>query len=202
MKTAFRPFKPGEAVKLTGIVPREQWCTDYVLSLEGNDEVDERKQRASLYRLAAHVEEVLGENGDHFAQVVLESEPCLAVRVELESAKHAAKVEPLLHEAARRAGLLEPAAKGETRTVTIPAMDEHAGLHSITVELPWVCLVCGGPRGEPFEALSFDGSRRLSCHAWRNPCGHSEPYGKVRLAYGQRAAQKVEAAIEKWEGTT
>lgn len=67
-----------------------------------------------------------------------------------------------------------------TRTVTIPACIAHEGLHSLTVTLPWTCLVCGGPRGEPFATLSYDGSRRLHVQGWRNPCGHVEKYEHVR----------------------
>jgi hypothetical protein len=67
-----------------------------------------------------------------------------------------------------------------TVTVTIPAREEHEGLYSITVTLPWVCLVCGGPRGETHQSLSFDGSRRMSVDGWSNPCGHIEKYSMVR----------------------
>lgn len=74
------------------------------------------------------------------------------------------------------------ASHAERRTVTIPACVEHAGHHSMQVTVPWVCLKCGGPRGEPFETLSWDGSRRLSVHGWSNPCGHLETYASVRAA--------------------
>jgi hypothetical protein len=67
-----------------------------------------------------------------------------------------------------------------TRTVTIPGRTEHDGYHSMTVTLPWVCLQCGGPRGEPFDTVSYDGSRRLEVHGWHNPCGHVEKYSDVR----------------------
>lgn len=66
------------------------------------------------------------------------------------------------------------------RTVTIPGCVEHAGLASITVTLPWRCIVCGGPRGEPVPALSYDGSLRMSVHKWDNPCEHVEKYADVR----------------------
>ena len=69
-----------------------------------------------------------------------------------------------------------------TRTVTIPAREQHEGLYAITLTLPWVCLHCGGPRGEPFETVSYDGSLRLAVHGWRNPCGHIEKYSAVRIA--------------------
>lgn len=76
------------------------------------------------------------------------------------------------------------------RTVTIPGSGDHDGMHSVTVTLRWVCPRCGGPRGEPFGTTSYDGSRRLSCDGWLNPCGHVDYYADVRL----------EAAGKQWEG--
>lgn len=64
--------------------------------------------------------------------------------------------------------------------VTIPARQEHEGIFSIDVEISDFCPVCGGPRGVPFNALSFDGSRRLFVHSWNNPCGHVDYYSNVR----------------------
>lgn len=72
-------------------------------------------------------------------------------------------------------------------TVTIPGCRDHGGLHSIKLSLPWVCRVCGGARGEPFDSLSFDGSRRLIVHSWNNPCGHIEKYQDVRIDVGMRS---------------
>lgn len=69
-----------------------------------------------------------------------------------------------------------------TRQVTIPACVEHEGIYSITALLPWVCLECGGPRGEPSKVLSYDGSRRMVVDGWTNPCGHVEKYSDVRAA--------------------
>ena len=70
------------------------------------------------------------------------------------------------------------------RTVTIPACMEHDGLHSIHVTLLWECPQCGGPRGEVFATISYDGSRRLGCDGWRNPCGHIDHYAAVRREAG------------------
>ena len=75
-----------------------------------------------------------------------------------------------------------------TRTITIPACAEHEGFHAMLVTLPWVCLHCGGPRGEPFETISYDGSRRLAVHGWTNPCGHVEKYSEVRAALTKESA--------------
>lgn len=66
------------------------------------------------------------------------------------------------------------------KTVTIPARDEHDGIWSRIVTLRWVCPICGGQRGEPFESVSYDGSRRLHVHSWHNPCGHVDKYSSVR----------------------
>lgn len=68
----------------------------------------------------------------------------------------------------------------ETREVTIPACDQHEGIHKITLTLKWVCPVCGGPRGELCMKKAYDGSRWLTCHSWHNPCGHVDMYEAVR----------------------
>jgi len=68
----------------------------------------------------------------------------------------------------------------EIRTVTIPAREDHEGIYSKTVKLHWVCPVCGGQRGEPFAAVSWDGSRKLDCDGWENSCGHIDKYSAVR----------------------
>lgn len=72
-----------------------------------------------------------------------------------------------------------------TRTVTIPACAQHEGLYTVTVTVPWVCPTCGGPRGEPYDTVSWDGSRRLGCHGWTNACGHLDKYSAVRREAGQ-----------------
>ena len=66
------------------------------------------------------------------------------------------------------------------RTVRIPGNTDHAGQHLITVTLQWVCPTCGGPRGQVRPAISYDGSRRLACDGWTNPCGHIDFYADVR----------------------
>jgi hypothetical protein len=73
------------------------------------------------------------------------------------------------------------------RRVSIPAVAEHAGLYSMTVTLRWTCPVCGGPRGAPFQTTSYDGSMRLACDGWINPCGHVDKYSEVREeSFGRR----------------
>lgn len=67
--------------------------------------------------------------------------------------------------------------------VTIPAKDEHEGIYSMIVEISDNCPKCGGKRGEPYETISFDGSRRLVCHGWVNPCGHIDLYRDVRKEF-------------------
>lgn len=78
--------------------------------------------------------------------------------------------------------------KPATRTVTIPALAQHDGYHSMTATLPWVCLRCGAPRGEPYRTRSYDGSRILECDGWTNPCGHLEKYSEVREWIAREAA--------------
>jgi hypothetical protein len=68
----------------------------------------------------------------------------------------------------------------ETRQVIIPAHAEHEGIYSRTVTLRWECPDCGGPRGDIYNAISYDGSRRLHVHGWLNPCGHVDYYSDVR----------------------
>ncbi|MEN2425960.1 hypothetical protein AA0N74_07960 [Chromobacterium vaccinii] len=68
----------------------------------------------------------------------------------------------------------------DTRTVTIPGCEEHQGFYRLTLTLPWRCMYCGAPRGEPFETLCYDGSRRLNVNGWENPCGHTEKYSAIR----------------------
>jgi hypothetical protein len=72
----------------------------------------------------------------------------------------------------------------ERRIVTIPGCMNHAGHHAIQVTVDWVCPECGAPRGEPYKALSYDGSRRLGVDSWRNPCGHIDGYPSVREEAG------------------
>ena len=71
----------------------------------------------------------------------------------------------------------EPA---EDRMVRIPGSDEHDGHHLTTVTLRWVCPTCGRPRGQIRPAISYDGSRRLACDGWTNPCGHVDTYAAAR----------------------
>ena len=68
------------------------------------------------------------------------------------------------------------------RTVTIPAYSEHDGYpgNAVDVVLEWTCPQCGGTRGDPTPAISYDGSRRLGVDGWTNACGHIDYYGDVR----------------------
>ena len=81
----------------------------------------------------------------------------------------------------------------EHRTVRIPGSTDHAGHHLITVTLRWVCPTCGGPRGAVRPAISYDGSRRLACDGWTNPCGHIDTYAAARL----EAANVTRAARQR-----
>lgn len=67
----------------------------------------------------------------------------------------------------------------EIRAVTIhPIWDI---LKTVKVCVSWICPVCGGPRGEPFQTLSYVGSRRCDVDGWVNPCGHIDNYADVAL---------------------
>jgi len=68
----------------------------------------------------------------------------------------------------------------DTRTVEIPRQKQHGGFETVRLTLTWRCPVCGGRRGEPFRTISYDGSRRLACDGWINPCGHVDSYESVR----------------------
>ena len=70
------------------------------------------------------------------------------------------------------------------KTVYIPASAEHSGYDGARVTLKWICPVCGGPRGDVYEARSYDGSRILFCDGWTNPCGHVDKYSDVRIEAG------------------
>lgn len=75
-----------------------------------------------------------------------------------------------------------------SRTVQIPACDDHDGRLTCIVRFSWVCPRCGGPRGRVYRTVSFDGSRRLSCDGWKNPCGHIDFYSDVRAEAALGAA--------------
>lgn len=66
--------------------------------------------------------------------------------------------------------------------VTIPSISEHGGcpLNLVTLEISDNCPVCGVKRGQVFGTHSYDGSRRLYCDGWINPCGHIDSYVEVR----------------------
>lgn len=69
-------------------------------------------------------------------------------------------------------------------TVRIPRVQQHEGWHAVEVTLIWECPTCGGPRGEVYDTLSYDGSRRLAVNGWKNPCGHTDYYDAVRREAG------------------
>ncbi len=64
--------------------------------------------------------------------------------------------------------------------VEIPLVTEHEGIWSAKYEISDKCPICGGPRGEIFRGLSYDGSRRLGVDCWKNPCGHVDKYDDIR----------------------
>lgn len=69
------------------------------------------------------------------------------------------------------------------RTVKIPAFEMHEGFigNVVAIRLNWTCPTCGGERGEIYDTISYDGSRRLNVDGWKNPCGHIDKYSQVRI---------------------
>ncbi len=65
--------------------------------------------------------------------------------------------------------------------VTIPITRNHEGFtgNLRTFVISDNCPVCGGPRGQTYSTISYDGSRRLHCDGWKNPCGHVDYYSDV-----------------------
>ncbi len=66
------------------------------------------------------------------------------------------------------------------KEVCIPACEEHEWHKTVKIKLRWVCPVCGQPSGIIKDVLSYDGSLRLCCDGWKNPCGHTDKYDAVR----------------------
>lgn len=65
--------------------------------------------------------------------------------------------------------------------VTIPSSSEHGGIGLVSLEISDNCPICGAKRGEKYGTHSFDGSRRLNCDGWSNPCGHVDKYSAIRV---------------------
>jgi hypothetical protein len=116
-------------------------------------------------------------------------------------------------------------------TVTIPAMDNHGDymVNTVIVRLLRYCPTCGAERSAPWQALSYDGSRRLEVDTWRDGCNHFSGYAghrkeaqenglnpgytgqagyDVREAYVALEPEQFEVSpgehlyeVEKWTGT-
>ena len=73
------------------------------------------------------------------------------------------------------------------RTVTIRDAPREAaewghgrgGIRTKTVTVPWVCPVCGGPRGVPFRTTIRDDGDAARADAWNNECGHVDMWEHV-----------------------
>jgi len=129
--------------------------------------------------------EALRSNLEAFGRDVADS----AVTVTFDFERDAA--EKQIEDAAREAEEAESRKGRLMRTVTVPARAEHEGYAATTATLSWICPKCGGLRGEPFDGLVFDGSRRLAVHQWHNPCRHVDQYPDVRAEAA--AAEKRES---------
>jgi hypothetical protein len=58
----------------------------------------------------------------------------------------------------------------ERRTVRIPTAGLVNGWRRIIeADVAWVCPVCGGPRGDVFPAIAYDGRHQMHVDGWRNP---------------------------------
>jgi len=79
----------------------------------------------------------------------------------------------------------------DLRTVRIPACADHAGMLAWRITVPWVCIHCGEPRGEPVEGTVRDGAKQLEVHTWENACGHIEAYSEIRDALVKTALRKI-----------
>lgn len=68
-----------------------------------------------------------------------------------------------------------------TIQVTIPTHSQHGGYPGYlrTYEISDKCPTCDGPRGRVVPGISYDGSRRLHCDTWENPCGHTDKYSYI-----------------------
>jgi hypothetical protein len=50
---------------------------------------------------------------------------------------------------------------------------------TVKVKVKWICPECGEKRGDVYQTWIMDGSYRVHCDGWKNPCGHIDPYWKV-----------------------
>lgn len=65
--------------------------------------------------------------------------------------------------------------------VNVPVIPSHDGCcwWVRPLRISDFCPRCGGERGKPFKGMSYDGSRRVVCDQWNNPCGHVDKYTEV-----------------------
>lgn len=79
----------------------------------------------------------------------------------------------------------------ETMTVTVMYRNNWFGgdgwkFYPVTVQIPAVCPVCGGPRGEPTWDRFRDTGEWYSVHKWTNPCGHVDKYKDILIEAGYK----------------
>lgn len=65
------------------------------------------------------------------------------------------------------------------RIVEIPVLIGSNFYTTKHVILNWQCPVCGGTRGDVYRTQAYDGSLRVNCDGWQNPCGHIDMYEAV-----------------------
>ncbi|KZK32014.1 hypothetical protein A4F85_04680 [Delftia sp. GW456-R20] len=158
----------GEANQHTMLTDGGRWW----LALLANGEMTTERQRANFRRLAACWNACEGISTE-----ALETGPTMLEAHQREQDRADMAQRELEDLQVHRKAL---AARMECQSVVIPACAEHGGTLSLSLTLPWRCIHCGGPRGAPVWATSWDGSQQLAVHTWANPCGHTELYSEVR----------------------
>ena len=68
-----------------------------------------------------------------------------------------------------------------SRSIVIPDRSGwgYTGVNPTRITVPWVCIFCGGERGEPYWHNFCEDGHWYQVHRWDNPCGHVEKYTDV-----------------------
>lgn len=49
------------------------------------------------------------------------------------------------------------------------------------VDVEWKCPKCGEQMGEVQELKFYENDQSLTCHIWKNPCGHVAKYDELKI---------------------
>lgn len=75
---------------------------------------------------------------------------------------------------------MNPSALSEKSERTVTIIERHGWIRRIVrVTVPWTCLECGEPRGEPYNLNMAEDGDYFSVDVWDNPCGHIDKYNDV-----------------------